>query len=175
MQPTPLRTTVIGSYPFPGWLELARENLGRFGTSDLAELQDDAVTVAVADQVAAGLDVITDGEQSRLDFNLSFYGYLEGIEPEEVSPRRFGAGPVVLIVSNQTGAKQTVTLETDELAGSGPGMKETSQPIQPRGTGTLQVNVREGSYALSTSDGPKPARFDVGPARRSGQDQLLQP
>ena len=29
---------------------------------------------AVHDQVAAGLDMISDGEQTRLDFNLSFYG-----------------------------------------------------------------------------------------------------
>ncbi|MBI2925644.1 MAG: methionine synthase, partial [Verrucomicrobia bacterium] len=36
------------------------------------------------------LDVITDGEQTRLDFNLSFYGFLEGIELESASPRRFG-------------------------------------------------------------------------------------
>ncbi len=42
------------------------------------------------DQVAAGLDVITDGEQTRLDFNLSFYGYLEGIEVEQSLSRRFG-------------------------------------------------------------------------------------
>ncbi len=45
---------------------------------------------AVRDQVAAGLDVITDGEQGRLDFNLSFYGYLEGIELESAPPRRWG-------------------------------------------------------------------------------------
>jgi 5-methyltetrahydropteroyltriglutamate--homocysteine methyltransferase len=90
MQPIPLRTTVIGSYPFPSWLELAAEQLGRFGADDLAELQNDAVTVAVHDQVQAGLDVITDGEQTRLDFNLSFYGYLEGIELEQSSPRKFG-------------------------------------------------------------------------------------
>ncbi|MBI2191695.1 MAG: cobalamin-independent methionine synthase II family protein [Planctomycetes bacterium] len=86
----PLRTTVIGSYPFPGWLEFASRHLGEFGSADLAELQDDAVTVAVHDQAAAGLDVITDGEQTRLDFNLSFYGYLEGIAMEAGSPRRFG-------------------------------------------------------------------------------------
>jgi len=36
------------------------------------------------------LDVITDGEQTRLDFNLSFYGFLEGIEMEATQPRRFG-------------------------------------------------------------------------------------
>ena len=31
------------------------------------------MTAAVSDQVRAGLDVITDGEQARFDFNLSFY------------------------------------------------------------------------------------------------------
>jgi 5-methyltetrahydropteroyltriglutamate--homocysteine methyltransferase len=51
---------------------------------------EDAVVVAVRDQVDAGLDVITDGEQTRLDFNLSFYGFLEGIELESAPPRRFG-------------------------------------------------------------------------------------
>jgi 5-methyltetrahydropteroyltriglutamate--homocysteine methyltransferase len=90
MKERPLRTTVIGSYPFPGWLELASTRLDEFGTDDLAELLDDAVTVAVNDQVAAGLDVITDGEQTRLDFNLSFYGFLTGISMESRPMRRFG-------------------------------------------------------------------------------------
>ncbi len=90
MKDCPLRTSVIGSYPFPGWLEFACGNLGQFGSADLAEMQDDAVVCAVHDQLGAGLDVITDGEQTRLDFNLSFYGYLEGIELEGASPRRFG-------------------------------------------------------------------------------------
>ena len=53
-------------------------------------MQDDAVVAAIHDQMAAGLDAITDGEQTRLDFNLSFYGFLEGIELETASPRRFG-------------------------------------------------------------------------------------
>jgi hypothetical protein len=92
-----------------------------------------------------------------------------------LSPKEFGAGPVVIIVSNQTGAEQTLTLQTEELGGSQPGLKESSDPISPRGTGTLKVDVREGSYALSTSDGPKPATFEVGPARKSAQDQLLEP
>ena len=90
MQPHPLRTTVIGSYPFPGWLEFACQHLDQFGEADRDELIEDAVSIAVADQMAAGLDVITDGEQTRLDFNLSFYGFLEGIELEGASPRRFG-------------------------------------------------------------------------------------
>jgi 5-methyltetrahydropteroyltriglutamate--homocysteine methyltransferase len=86
----PLRTTVIGSYPFPGWLEFASWNLDKFGEADRAELIDDAVAAAIRDQVETGLDVITDGEQTRLDFNLSFYGFLEGLELESASPRRFG-------------------------------------------------------------------------------------
>lgn len=90
MKEQPLRTTVIGSYPFPSWLELASQQLDKFGVNEITELQEDAVIVAIHDQVEAGLDVITDGEQSRLDFNLSFYGYLQGIEANERALRVFG-------------------------------------------------------------------------------------
>src|SRR5260370_15589434 len=89
MKERPLRTTVVGSYPFPAWLEFASSRLDEFGSDDLAELIDDAVTVAVHDQAAAGLDVITDGEQTRLDFNLSFYGFLTGICMQAQPKRRF--------------------------------------------------------------------------------------
>src|SRR6266852_5663136 len=90
MKQNPLRTTVVGSYPFPGWLELVSGRLDELGTDELAELLDDAVTAAVHDQVSAGLDVISDGEQTRLDFNLSFYGFLTGIAMETGPNRRFG-------------------------------------------------------------------------------------
>ena len=90
MKEHPLRTTVIGSYPFPSWLEFASQHLDEFGSDDVREMQEDAVIAAIHDQVSAGLDVITDGEQTRFDFNLSFYGYLDGIEMESKSPRLFG-------------------------------------------------------------------------------------
>ena len=90
MPHAPILTTVIGSYPFPSWLELASEQLDRFGPTDVEELQRDATTVAVADQLRAGVDVITDGEQGRFDFNLSFYAFVEGLELEDAPPRRFG-------------------------------------------------------------------------------------
>lgn len=86
----PIRTTVMGSYPFPGWLDHAAAHPEAFGPADVAEMQDDATTAAIMDQVRAGLDVITDGEQSRFDFNLSFYAYLSGIERNEAPDRRFG-------------------------------------------------------------------------------------
>jgi 5-methyltetrahydropteroyltriglutamate--homocysteine methyltransferase len=90
MKEHPLRTTVIGSYPFPAWLEFACQHLDQLGEADRTELVEDAVSIAVRDQSETGLDVITDGEQTRLDFNLSFYGFLEGLELEGASPRRFG-------------------------------------------------------------------------------------
>ena len=90
MKERPLRTTVIGSYPFPSWLEHASAHLDAFGPDDIAEIQDDAVVAALGDQLRAGLDVVTDGEQPRFDFNLSFYGYIEGIDLESAPPRRYG-------------------------------------------------------------------------------------
>jgi 5-methyltetrahydropteroyltriglutamate--homocysteine methyltransferase len=90
MQERPIRTTVIGSYPFPGWLLFASQNLDQFGKVDIEEMIEDAVTAAVNDQVAAGLDVITDGEQTRLDFNLSFYGFINGIKENAEELRKWG-------------------------------------------------------------------------------------
>jgi 5-methyltetrahydropteroyltriglutamate--homocysteine methyltransferase len=76
--------TVIGSWSFPGWYEAfiadAAAHPERFGPADRDEALRDAVRVAVDDQIRAGLDRITDGEMQRVDFNLGFYDYLEGLE-----------------------------------------------------------------------------------------------
>jgi len=90
MSSIPIRTTVVGSYPFPGWLEFGSQNLDKFGPADIEEMIEDAVIAAIHDQVTAGLDVITDGEQTRLDFNLSFYGFINGIESNQAETRKFG-------------------------------------------------------------------------------------
>ena len=100
MKEMPLRTTVIGSYPFPGWLEYACQNLDSFGSADRVELQEDAVIAAIHDQVSAGLDVITDGEQTRLDFNLSFYGSISSRRRRAVSVRR----PTISAASTRSSA-----------------------------------------------------------------------
>jgi len=90
-----------------------------------------------------------------------------------VSPRRFGAGPIRLIISNQTASAQALTLET---GGDASGVTGTTQPISPSGTGTLEVDVSEGDYELSSSDGGvNPTALTVGAPRASAQDQLLLP
>jgi hypothetical protein len=90
-----------------------------------------------------------------------------------VSPERFGAGPIRLIVTNQTDSEQAVTLAT---GGSEAGITETSDPITPSGTTTLEVDVPEGEYEITAENGQiRPASVTVGAARPSAQDQLLQP
>jgi 5-methyltetrahydropteroyltriglutamate--homocysteine methyltransferase len=140
-----MRTTVIGSYPFPGWLEFASRNLDQFGPDDLAEMQQDAVIAAVHDQTAAGLDVITDGEQTRFDFNLSFYGYIDGIDRETSPPRRWGPP-----AHDQRG-KHRVTGELKAPRGLGCVEEfRRLQKVAPKGPGApvLKASV-PGPYTLS--------------------------
>lgn len=142
MKERPLRTTVIGSYPFPSWLEFASMNLDEFGAADREELINDAVSIAVLDQTTAGLDVITDGEQTRLDFNLSFYGFIQGIELESASPRRFGPP-----AHDQRGKHNiTAALEAPRGLGAVEDFKRL-QRLAPKGP-VLKASV-PGPYTLS--------------------------
>jgi hypothetical protein len=93
-----------------------------------------------------------------------------------VSPRTFGAGPVTLIVTNQTDRARTVRLETDEIGGSEPGIRQDSGPINPGDTASLKANLRTGTYRVSV-DGRRiaPASVRVGAQRASAQNELLLP
>jgi hypothetical protein len=93
-----------------------------------------------------------------------------------VSPASFGAGPVVFIVSNQSGAAQRVTFETDELGAATGGIRRSSGTIGARASGELKVDAREGRYTLRASSGDiRPANVDVSGPRRSSQNDLLLP
>ena len=93
-----------------------------------------------------------------------------------VSPTGFGAGPIVLIITNQTGRKQDVTLESDTTSGKA-GIQQSTGPIIPEGgTAQLQVNVGQGTYHLSTADDRvEEATIAVGGSRGTSQNELLQP
>lgn len=87
--------TVIGSWSFPGWYQKFCEDVEQhpelFGSADRDEAVHDAMRLAVDDQLRAGADIITDGEMQRVDFNLGFYDYLEGIQP--LPPTRHWGAP----------------------------------------------------------------------------------
>jgi hypothetical protein len=93
-----------------------------------------------------------------------------------ISPRAVGAGQIILVISNQSDSPQQVTFETDELGGTRGGNRASSPTIQPRGTGRLTINAREGVYSVHVDDEAiRAARVVIGPPRESGQNQLLLP
>jgi 5-methyltetrahydropteroyltriglutamate--homocysteine methyltransferase len=78
-----LRATIAGSLPKPAWLA-EPETLWapwRLPPETLLEGQRDAVVLALRDQEEAGIDVVTDGEQTRRHFVHGFAERLEGIDP----------------------------------------------------------------------------------------------
>jgi 5-methyltetrahydropteroyltriglutamate--homocysteine methyltransferase len=77
-----LETTIVGSLPKPAWLAVP-ETLWpawRLPAETLEEGQRDAVLVALREQEAAGIDIVTDGEQTRQHFVHGFLETLEGID-----------------------------------------------------------------------------------------------
>lgn len=94
----------------------------------------------------------------------------------EVSPNRFGAGPITLTISNQTPEAHSVTIEG--RAGSDSEVLESTGPINPSDAVTIQQDLEPGRYrvtALSEQPGGEdiePGRIVVGPERPSTSDEL---
>ncbi len=77
-----LFTTIAGSLPKPSWLAEPRTLWAPWRLSGVAleEGKRDAVLVALREQEAAGIDIVTDGEQSRQHFVHGFLEHVEGID-----------------------------------------------------------------------------------------------
>ena len=95
----------------------------------------------------------------------------------QISPRHLGAGPITLVITNQSSTSQQVTLETADTPGSGPGEKAVQTgPISPRETASIQAVVRRGTYDLHVrGNDVHAARLVVGKPRPSAQNDLLTP
>ncbi len=93
-----------------------------------------------------------------------------GASKVTVSPAKFGAGPITMLISNQSGASQTLTID-------GPRVRQSVGPINPEDTATVKVTVQPGEYVLSAAEqaGLQSAKLTVGPERPSGQNTLLLP
>ncbi|MEN4918895.1 uroporphyrinogen decarboxylase family protein [Achromobacter spanius] len=87
-----LPTTLVGSYSQPDWL-IDRKRLGdrfpprvraqelwRVAPEWLEQAQDDATLLAIRDQEAAGIDIISDGEVRRESYSNRFATALEGVD-----------------------------------------------------------------------------------------------
>ena len=89
---TLLPTTLVGSYPQPDWLIDRQKLAGRFpprvrakelwrvAPEWLDQAQNDATLLAIRDQEAAGLDILTDGEMRRESYSNRFATALDGVD-----------------------------------------------------------------------------------------------
>jgi hypothetical protein len=89
-----------------------------------------------------------------------------------VSPNRLGAGPVVILVSNQTQATHTLTLDGANIA------PVQSGSISPADTGRIQTTLSPGTYTVkagtlhAVTKELRPAHLVIGKARPDSNDQV---
>jgi 5-methyltetrahydropteroyltriglutamate--homocysteine methyltransferase len=133
-----LPTTVVGSYPQPGWL-VDRQRLGgrvprlrapdiwRVPETLLEEAQDDATVLAVRDMERAGIDVVTDGEIRRESYSNRFATALEGLDlrrPGETIGRHGQPVPVPRVVAPIRRRQAVLTRDVEFLR------RQTDHPIK---------------------------------------------
>src|SRR5258705_7176096 len=81
---TILQTTIAGSLPKPGWVAEPKKLWAAWLLEGelLEEGKRDAMCLSLADQEAAGIDIVTDGEQTRRHFVTTFIESLKGVDLE---------------------------------------------------------------------------------------------
>jgi 5-methyltetrahydropteroyltriglutamate--homocysteine methyltransferase len=77
-----LQTTIAGSLPKPAWLAEPKKLWAPWLLEGalLAEGKHDALRLALGDQESAGIDIVTDGEQTRRHFVTTFIESLKGVD-----------------------------------------------------------------------------------------------
>ena len=80
--PKLLQTTIAGSLPKPSWLAKPNELWApwKLEGDALAEGKRDAVRLVLRDQEEAGIDIVSDGEQTRRHFVTTFIEGLDGVD-----------------------------------------------------------------------------------------------
>jgi len=164
-KPILLPTSLVGSYPQPDWLidrdelvksvvRVSAEHLWLIDKEHREAAQDDATILAVRDQERAGLDIISDGEQSRESYSNHFATALEGVDLDNPgqTANRFGrmisvpriAGPIRRKRSVEAHAVKLVRANTDRMV-------KTTVP----GAFTMSVQAQDDYYkdpeALATA------------------------
>ncbi len=106
---TLLPTTVVGSYPQPGWLvdqdalrtrrvpRIHAPEIWRVPGELLEQAQDDATVLAIRDMERAGIDIVTDGEIRRESYSNRFALSLDGIDAEHPAEVPNRSGGTVLV------------------------------------------------------------------------------
>lgn len=82
---TLLPTATAGSLPKPVWLAQPETlwSPWKLQDAELSEGKEDALRVILHDQIQAGIDIVSDGEQTRQHFVTTFIEHLDGVDFEK--------------------------------------------------------------------------------------------
>jgi 5-methyltetrahydropteroyltriglutamate--homocysteine methyltransferase len=156
---TKIRTDVVGSLLRPQGLKEARVRFdeGAITADALRAIEDEAVREAVALQESAGLDVVTDGEMRRLNFQDSFGASVEGYDA----------------------SRSTLKVYERRVEGAAPGQRWDIRQMHDAGTAVshrrpanarlqLAHNIPLDEYRFVSEAAGKPAKVSlIGPDRIS--------
>ncbi len=156
--PVPLLpTTLVGSFPQPDWLvdktilkgelppRVRMEKVWRLAGAELIAAQRDAARLAVLDQEAAGIDIVTDGEVGRESYFNLFATGLGGIDLDRPGMTKSRLGRDVA-VPRVTGP---ITWERSPLADAARHLRSlTTRPIRVTVPGpfTLTLLAQDDHY-----------------------------
>lgn len=124
-----LPTSTAGSLPKPSWLA-EPETLWspwKLEGEALSEAKQDALRVSLQEQLHAGIDIVSDGEQTRQHFVTTFIEHLEGVDftkRETVRIRNRYDANVPSVVGDVSRSKPVFVEDAKFLRG------QTTQPIK---------------------------------------------
>ena len=127
--PELLPTSIVGSLPKPSWLAQPETlwSPWKLEGEALVEGKQDALRVAVQEQRRAGIDVISDGEQTRQHFVTTFIEHLSGVDfhqRETVRIRNRYDASVPTVVGAVSREKPVFVADAEFLR------RQTDQPIK---------------------------------------------
>lgn len=124
-----LPTSTSGSLPKPSWLAQPETlwSPWKLQGEELAEGKLDALRVCLQDQIEAGIDIVSDGEQTRQHFVTTFIEHLSGVdfEKREIVRIRNRYDASVPTVIGQVVRQKPVFVEDAKIL-----RQHTTQPIK---------------------------------------------
>jgi 5-methyltetrahydropteroyltriglutamate--homocysteine methyltransferase len=150
-----IRTDVVGSLLRPVGLKEARARFhdGAITADALRTIEDDAVREAVRLQEGAGLDVVTDGEMRRLNFQDSFGASVEGYDA----------------------SRSTLKVYERRVEGAAPGQRWDIPTLQHAGTAVSHRRPAKERLRLAHNIPLEEYRFVSGVANRPAKVSLIGP
>ncbi|WP_380180510.1 methionine synthase [Kalamiella sp. sgz302252] len=124
-----LPTSTAGSLPKPSWLAQPEQLWSPWKPEgqDLVDGKLDALRLCLDDQLKAGIDIVSDGEQTRQHFVTTFIEHLEGVdfEKREIMKIRNRYEASVPSVVGEVARRKPVFVEDAKFL-----RQQTSQPIK---------------------------------------------